>query len=64
MLSRDGKSLFVRTGKLTFDIGWVGDVSSSRSVDDDRWHDVAMTYEHETGTVRLFVDGQLDALAG
>jgi putative heme-binding domain-containing protein len=56
----DGKAFFVRGGKLVFDIGWVGAVSSRRSVDDGRWHDVAMTYEQETGRVRLYVDGRLD----
>jgi putative heme-binding domain-containing protein len=56
----NGKSLFVRDGRLVFDIGWVGAVESRRSVDDGHWHEVAMTYEHETGAVRLFVDGQLD----
>ncbi len=54
----DGKTLFVRGGKLTFDIGWVGAVQSRRSVNDDRWHDVTMTWQHETGRVRLYVDGK------
>ena len=57
---RNGKSLFVRGGKLTFDVGWVGAVRSGRSVGDNRWHDVAMTYRHESGQVRLFVDGKPD----
>ena len=46
--ARGGKALFVRKGKLVFDIGWVGEVSSRSRVDDDRWHDVALTYEHRT----------------
>jgi len=57
---RDGKTLFVHDGKLVFDIGWVGAVTSRRSVTDNRWHDVAMTYEHRSGRVRLLVDGRLD----
>lgn len=56
----DGKSLFVRGGRLVFDIGWVGAVTSRSSVDDGTWHDVAMTWEHEPGRVRLYVDGRLD----
>jgi putative heme-binding domain-containing protein len=56
----NGKSLFVRGGKLTFDVGWVGAVRSERSLNDNRWHDVAMTYRHETGQVRLFIDGRPD----
>ncbi len=54
----NGKTLFVRGGKLAFDIGWVGAVQSRKSVDDGRWHDVAATYSHKTGNVTLFVDGQ------
>ena len=57
---RDGKALFVRKGKLVFDIGWVGAVASKRRVDDDRWHEVVLTYEHETGRVRLYIDGRRD----
>jgi len=60
---RDGKTLFVRGGKLAFDIGWVGAVQSRRSVTDNRWHDVAMTWQHETGRVCLYVDGKLEGAA-
>ncbi|MBC8873101.1 MAG: c-type cytochrome [Planctomycetes bacterium] len=56
----DGKTLFVRGGKLTFDIGWVGAVQSRRSVNDDRWHDIVMTWQNENGDVRLYVDGKLE----
>lgn len=56
----DGKSLFVRGGKLCFDIGWVGAVTSKTDIADGKWHDVAMTWTQKTGRVRLFVDGKLD----
>jgi putative heme-binding domain-containing protein len=58
---RDGKSLFVRGGRLCYDIGWVGAVQSRRKVDDGKWHDVAITYRHEIGQVQLFIDGKADA---
>lgn len=58
---RDGKALFVRDGRLVFDIGWVGAVSSRRTIHDGQVHDVAMTYRHQDGRVRLYIDGQLDA---
>ncbi len=57
---RDGKTLFVRGGKLCFDIGWVGAVRSRRSVNDGQWHDVAMTWQEESGEVQLFIDGKLE----
>ena len=54
----NGKTFFVRDGRLAFDIGWVGVSLSKRRVDDDRWHDVAVTYSHESGHVTLFIDGK------
>lgn len=56
----DGKTLFIRGGRLTFDIGWVGAVAGKTNIADDRGHDVAMTWQHESGRVRLYVDGKLD----
>lgn len=53
-----GKAFFVRGGKLCFDVGWVGVVESRQTVDDGRWHDVAVAWRHKTGEVRLFVDGR------
>ena len=44
----DGKSLFVRNGRLVFDIGWVGAVESERRVDDGQWHEAVLTYERAT----------------
>ena len=54
----NGKTFFVRGGRLAFDVGWVGVVQSSTRVDDGRWHDVAVTYAHQTGEVKLLVDGR------
>ena len=56
----NGKSLFVRGSRLTFDIGWVGAVVGKANVADDQWHDVAMTWEQKSGKVTLFVDGKVD----
>ena len=58
---RDGKTLFVRDGKLSYDIGWVGYVESRSRVDDGKWHHAALTYEAESGTVTLYVDGVPEA---
>ena len=56
----NGKTLFVRGSRLTFDIGWVGAVVGKANVADDQWHDVAMTWEQKSGKVTLFVDGKID----
>jgi hypothetical protein len=58
--SPNGKTLFVRGGRLCYDIGWVGVVQSRRRVNDGKWHDVAMTYVASEGVVRLFIDGEAD----
>ncbi|MGI9517561.1 MAG: DUF6797 domain-containing protein, partial [Pirellulaceae bacterium] len=55
-----GKSLFVRDGRLVFDIGWVGAVTSEQAVDDGDWHTVVMTWEPDDERVTLFIDGQRD----
>lgn len=60
-----GKTLFVRNGKLCFDVGWVGAVTSRAAVADDRWHHVAVTVARRPPParpeVKLYIDGQNDA---
>ena len=56
----DGKSLFIRDGRLAFDIGWVGAVVSGRRVNDGEWHELVMTYEGKSHLARLFIDGRRD----
>ena len=57
---RDGRCLFLRGGRLAFDVGWVGTVAGSSVVTDGQWHHVALTWSHTDGAVALFVDGQAD----
>lgn len=54
---------FVRDGVLVFDMGFVGQVEGTTDVADGQWHDVAMSYERETGSVRFLVDGKVEPLA-
>ncbi|MFO0868095.1 MAG: DUF6797 domain-containing protein [Pirellulales bacterium] len=56
----NGQSLFVRGGRLCFDIGWVGAVTGKSPVADGRWHHVAVSWHRESRRVRLYVDGRLD----
>ena len=55
-----GKTLFIRKGRLAFDIGWVGVVTSSRIVADGRWHHVALSHRRADGMAQLYVDGMAD----
>lgn len=59
----DGQSLFIRGGRLTFDIGWVGAVAGKKKISDGEWHLVALTWQKSDGRVRLYVDGKLDGEA-
>lgn len=54
----DGKTLFIRGGRLTFDIGWVDAVRSKTRVADGKWHEIAMTWRAKDAEVRFFVDGK------
>ncbi len=61
----NGKTFFIRNGQLAFDVGWVGVVSSSlsdgKSVTDGAWHHVGLTWQHQSGAVKLFLDGEIVA---
>ncbi len=61
----NGKTFFIRGGQLAFDIGWVGVITSNtgegKSVVDGAWHHVGLTWQHETGAVKLFLDGEVVA---
>ncbi|MEP3477962.1 MAG: DUF6797 domain-containing protein [Fuerstiella sp.] len=54
----NAKAIFIRSGRLCFDVGWVGVVRSDQKINDGRWHTVAVTGEAETGEVNLWVDGE------
>ncbi len=53
-----GKSWFVRDGRLCYDIGWVGVVTSRGSVADGNWHHVALTKQGDR--IAFYIDGQPD----
>lgn len=54
----NGKAIFLRDGRLCFDVGWVGAVRSDRKINDGKWHTVAVTGEGATGDVTLWIDGR------
>jgi len=56
-----GKSLFIRAGRVCYDVGWVGCVTGRTRVADGKWHHVALT---GGGPLRIYVDGKLDATGG
>ncbi len=57
----DGQTLFVRDGRLGFDVGWVGAVVGKTKVNDGQWHTIAAAWRRSSRSVQLFVDGRLDA---
>jgi putative heme-binding domain-containing protein len=56
----NGQSLFIRDGKLCFDIGWVGFIRGKKRVDDGEWHDIGVSWRSSDKSLRFFVDGVLD----
>lgn len=56
----DGQTLFIRDGRLCFDVGWVGAVTAQTKINDGKWHTVAVTWKQSGQKVRLYVDGRLD----
>ena len=55
----NGKMLFLREGKLAYDVGWLGDIEGSKRVNDGKDHVVVLQMDGKTA--RLFVDGGLEA---
>lgn len=51
-----GVSLFIRDGKPTLDVGWVGAVEAKRKINDGKFHDLVMTWSD--GEVAFFIDGR------
>ncbi len=56
----DGQTFFIRDGRLGFDIGWVGAVTSQAKINDGQWHNVAVTWQLSDQKLSLFIDGKLD----
>jgi hypothetical protein len=52
-----GKTFFIRGGRLAFDVGWVGALAGRTPVADGRWHHVALAAGDE---LCLYVDGRMD----
>ncbi|MCP3915264.1 MAG: heme-binding protein [bacterium] len=61
---RDGLTWFVRGGRLTIDIGWVGAFQGSEQVADNEWHEVAVRYRQASGEIQFFVDSEADERVG
>ncbi len=51
------KALFIRGGRLVYDIGWVGALTGGGKVDDGKPHTAVLTVRD--GTARLWLDGKV-----
>ena len=55
----NGKTFFVRGGRLCYDIGWVGGpCNPRRRVNDGKWHEVALRWHQKSAMAELFIDGE------
>lgn len=52
----DAKALFIRDGRLVYDIGWLGAYAAGPKVNDGAWHTAALVLRE--GTATLHLDGQ------
>ncbi len=52
----NGKVLFIRKGRLTYDVGWHGEFDGGGKVNDGKWHEAALV--SQGGTAKLFLDGK------
>jgi len=61
----DSKALFIKGGKLVYDIGWKGDIETGVKVADGKWHNVVLVYlnhlDAAKGRAQIYVDGKLVA---
>jgi len=56
------KTLWVRNSVLNLDTGWVGNVEDvGNSIDDNKWHHIAIAGTPEDSKVQFFVDGEATA---
>ena len=56
---KDGKMLFIRDGKLVYDVGWLGDIEGDKRVNDGKAHVAVLQMDGKTA--RMFLDGRLEA---
>lgn len=54
--SPDAKALFIRGGRLVYDIGWLGAINSGPKVNDGKPHTAVLSVSG--GTAKLWLDGQ------
>ena len=60
--SPDAKALFIRGGRLVYDIGWLGAMTGGPKVNDGKPHTVVLTSRE--GVARLWLDGKQAAEKG
>ena len=53
--THDSKTLFIRGGRLTYDIGWLGQIQAKPRVSDNKWHHAVLVCAG--GRARLYLDG-------
>ncbi len=56
-----GKTLFIREGRIGYDIGWVGTITGRRAVADGQWHHIAFVSSNQGAHQTIYVDGEKDA---
>ncbi|MEC8907216.1 MAG: LamG-like jellyroll fold domain-containing protein, partial [Verrucomicrobiota bacterium] len=53
---KNGKALYIREGRLIYDIGWKGMITGANKVNDGKWHEAALVTR--SGKTSLYLDGK------
>ncbi len=53
---KNGKALYIREGRLIYDIGWKGMITGAKKIDDGKWHEAALVTR--SGKASLYLDGK------
>lgn len=53
-----GQALFVRGGRLVYDIGWEGAVQSRQLINDGKQHTLGLMFNSKQGLATLWIDGK------
>jgi hypothetical protein len=62
--NQGSKALFVRNDTVQWDTGWVGNPHTNVVVNDDRWHQVIVTYDSNANLLRILVDASPGSIVG
>lgn len=62
--NQGSKALFLESGRVEWDTGWVGNPNTGVTINDNTWHQVIVVYVASSDTLNIFVDPSAGATSG